>query len=74
MAVGEDGGYLWRMNLYWRLEQEDDGVFAECHSLSLSRDIPRGVGWIVKPFVRSMPRESLEKSLQATRLAVMNAK
>lgn len=72
--MGEDGGYLWRMNLYWRLEQEDDGVFAECHSLSLSRDIPRGVGWIVKPFVRSMPRESLEQSLQATRLAVMNAK
>lgn len=74
LPVGEDGGYLWRMNLYWRLEQEDDGVFAECHSLSLSRDIPRGVGWIVKPFVRSMPRESLEQSLQATRLAVMNAK
>lgn len=74
LPVGEDSGYLWRMNLYWRLEQDDDGVFAECHSLSLSRDIPRGTGWIVKPFVNSMPRESLEKSLQATRLAVMNKK
>jgi len=74
LPVGEDGGYVWRMNLYWRLEQDDDGVFAECHSLTLSRSIPRGTGWIVKPFVNSMPRESLEKSLQATRMAVMKTK
>ena len=43
LPVGEDGGFMWRLNVYWRLEQDDDGVFAECHSVSLSRSIPRGL-------------------------------
>ncbi len=72
LPEGNDSGFLWRLNLYWKLEQDDDGVFAECHSVSLSRRIPTGLGWLIKPFVRKMPRESLETSLQATRVAVMN--
>ena len=65
LPAGNDSGFLWRLNLYWKLEQDDDGVFAECHSVSLSRRIPTGLGWLIKPFVRNMPRESLETSLQA---------
>ena len=40
-------------------------MFVECLSVSLSRRIPFGLGWLVKPFVSSMPRESLEGTLQA---------
>ncbi len=71
LPPGEGGGFLWRMNLYWRLEQAAGGVFAECRSLSLSRDIPTGLGWIIKPVVGKLPRKSLEESLQSTRRAVM---
>ncbi len=39
-------------------------------SVSLSRQIPFGLGWVVKPFVTSLPRESLEGTLQATRVAI----
>ena len=70
LPVGEDRGFLWRLYAYWRLEEAEDGVFVECLSVSLSRRIPFGLGWIVKPFVSSMPRESLEGTLQATRVAV----
>jgi hypothetical protein len=35
--------------------------------VSLSRGIPTGFGWIVGPFVTSIPRESLTFTLETTR-------
>jgi len=70
LPVGEDHGFLWRLYAYWFIEEAEDGVFVECVSVSMSRQIPFGLGWIVKPFVSSLPRESLEGMLQATRVAV----
>ncbi len=68
--VGHDGGFLWRMNSDWRFEELDGGVYVEVESVSLTRDIPAGLGWIVKPFVTSIPRESLLETLGSTRSAV----
>ena len=65
--VGNDGGYLWRLNTYWRLLARDGGVYIHCESVSLSRGIPVGFGWIVGPFVTSIPRESLTFTLDTTR-------
>ncbi len=70
LPVGEDHGFLWRLYAYWFIEETEDGVFVECSSVSLSRQIPFGLGWVVKPFVTGMPRQSLEGMLQATRVAV----
>jgi len=71
LPVGADHGFLWRLDAYWALEQSADGVFVECLSVSLSRQIPWGLGWLVGPFVSNMPRRTLEATLQATRLAVL---
>jgi hypothetical protein len=68
--VGHDGGFLWRMDSYWRFEEKDGGVYVEVESISLTRDIPTGLGWIIKPFVTSIPRESLLMTLGSTRSAV----
>ena len=68
--IGHDGGFLWRMNSDWRFEEQDGGVYVESESISLTRDIPTGFGWIVKPFVTSIPRESLLMTLGSTRSAV----
>ena len=65
--VGNDGGYLWRLNTYWRLLARDGGLYIHCESVSLSRGIPTGFGWIVGPFVTSIPRESLTFTLETTR-------
>jgi hypothetical protein len=70
LPVGKDGGYLWRLNSYWRFEETDGGVYVECESVSLSRGIPFGFGWIVGGFVESVPRESLENTLTSLRKGV----
>ena len=58
-------GFLWRFNNYCSLEERDGGTYIQCESLSLTRDIPSGLGWLVKPFVTSIPKESLEFTLTA---------
>lgn len=68
---GRDRGLLWRMNTYWRFEQKDGGTYVECQSISLTRDIPTGLGWLIGPYVNSVPRESLTFTLETTRSAVL---
>lgn len=70
LPSGQDHGYMWRLNTYWAFEQADGGVFVQCEAISLTRDIPAGLGWLVGPFVNSIPRESLEFTLDATRKAL----
>ena len=67
LPIGRDGGYLWRLNTYWRLLDADGGTYLQSESVSLTRGIPTGVGWLVGPFVTSIPRESLEFTLETTR-------
>jgi len=69
--AGRDGGYLWRLNSYWRLYERDGGTYLQCESVSLTRGIPTGLGWMVGPFVSSLPRESLEFTLETTRRALI---
>jgi hypothetical protein len=69
LAAGHDHGYMWRLNTYWAFEQAGDGVFVQCEAISLTRDIPAGLGWVIGPFVNSIPRESLQFTLDATRNA-----
>ena len=67
LPVGQDGGYLWRLNTYWRFLERDGGTYVQCESISLTRGIPFGFGWMIRPFVTSIPRESLEFTLNTTR-------
>lgn len=66
----EDRDYLWRLNSYWRFAQVDGGVLVECESVSLSRNVPWVVRFIVGPFVRSVPKDSLERTLSDMRAGV----
>jgi hypothetical protein len=67
---GRDGGFLWRMETWWRMEERDGGVYVQSEVVSLTRDIPAGLGWLIGPFVTSIPRETLTFTLDATRGAV----
>lgn len=66
LGPGEDHGFLWRQNTYWSWAEADGGVYLEIESVSLTRSIPTGLGWAIRPFVESVPRESLEFTLRAT--------
>ncbi len=68
---GHDRGFLWRMNTYWRFEEKDGGTYIECQAISLTRDIPTGLGWVVGPFVTSVPKESLTFTLSTARAALL---
>ena len=71
---GNDTGFLWRLNSYWRFEAADGGVYAECEAISLSRDIPLGLGFLLKSLLESFPKESMQNTLRGTKEAVENLK
>jgi hypothetical protein len=70
IPVGHGHGYLWRLNTYWRFEEKDGGVYLQCEALSLTRDIPTGLGWLLRPLVTSIPKNSLNRALGRTREVV----
>ncbi|MEO8658665.1 MAG: hypothetical protein ABI693_09355 [Bryobacteraceae bacterium] len=70
LPAGKDRGFLWKLYSYWRFQERDGGTYVECEAISLTRGIPAGTGWIVKPIIRTLPREALANSLAATRAAL----
>lgn len=66
-------GFLWRLYSYWRFQERDGGVYVECRAISLTRDIPIGLGWMIEPIIRNLPKESLINTLKATRDALTSA-
>ncbi len=59
----EAGGYLWRFQMWCSFDGRAEGTYEQCESVSLTRRIPFGLGWIVGPFVNSIPRDTLEFTL-----------
>jgi len=65
LRADEEHGFLWRQNTYWSYAERDGGLYVQVESVSLSRAVPRGLGWAVGPFVEKVPRESLEFTLRS---------
>lgn len=70
LPVGTGHGYLWRLNTYWRFEEKDGGVYLQCEAVSLTRDMPTGLGWLLRPLVTAIPKQSLNRALGQTRRVV----
>lgn len=70
MKEGDDDGFLWRLNTYWSFVEVPGGLLIECEAISLTRDVPTGLGWLVSPVIQDMPRDSLKFTLTATRNAL----
>lgn len=65
LGPGDEHGFLWRLNTYWTYEECAGGLLLQVEAVSLTRDVPAGMGWAVRPFLESIPRESLEFTLGA---------
>jgi hypothetical protein len=61
--AGDDNGFLWRWNSYWRYEQVPAGVIAECESITLSRTAPFGTGWIANRIEESEAPAAMTRAL-----------
>jgi hypothetical protein len=71
LPEGNDHGYMWKLNSYWRYKQVDDGVLVEIESLTLSRDLPAIIGPLIRPIVNSTARESMSRTLASVRARFM---
>jgi hypothetical protein len=71
LPEGQGDGFLWQLDSYWQYLEQDGGVYVELEAISLTRDVPSGLGWLVKPFITSVPRESLQSTLESTRKTVL---
>ncbi|MBI3682946.1 MAG: hypothetical protein HY235_21445 [Acidobacteria bacterium] len=67
---GTGHGFVWRMDTFWRFLEADVGVFVECTSISLSRNIPLGMTRLIRPIIAELPEESLRNVLRQTRDAL----
>jgi len=63
-------GFLWRLHSYWRFEESENRTYIECRAISLTRDVPSALAWIIEPIILKLPRESLKATLEATRRAL----
>lgn len=67
LPEGNDHGYMWRLNSYWRYKQFGDGVLVQIESVTLSRDLPAIIGPLIRPIVTSTARESMSRTLASVR-------
>jgi hypothetical protein len=68
--AGEEHGFMWNLNTYWRFAERDGGTYIQCESLTLTRDVPFALAWIIRPIVTQMPKESLTFTLDKLRQAL----
>ncbi len=73
LPAGRDHGFLWRLDSYWTFQEADGGVYVECEAVSLTRNVPDALAWLIRPIIRSLPREAVSNTLRATRLALSRA-
>jgi hypothetical protein len=66
LTASQEHGFLWRLNTYWTYEERDGGLYLQIEAISLTRSIPSGLGWAIRPYIESIPRESLEFTLRST--------
>jgi len=66
---GDDGGFLWRMETGGAWKSATAAFRAKRGGFADARH-SHGLGWLIKPFVTSIPKETLTFTLEATRKAV----
>jgi len=64
---GDDRGFLWRMNSYWRYQKVHGGVLVECETITLSRAIPFLLEGMTRPIINNVAGESMERTLSVLR-------
>ena len=67
VPASDDRGFLWRLNAYWRYQDVVGGAIVECESITLSRDVPLVLRFLVNSIVERTARESITRTLIAMR-------
>jgi hypothetical protein len=70
LSVGNDHGYMWRLNLYTRYLEKDNGVYVQIEFVALSRSAPGIVAWLANSYIRSIPTAYLTNYVRTTQRAL----
>jgi hypothetical protein len=71
LPVGIDHGYMWRLYIYWRMEEKRGGVYLQIEVVALTRKFPLMLGWLINPLIENIPRSTISGLLINTRRAVV---
>ena len=63
-------GFLWRLHSYWQFAEGENCTYVACRAISLTRDVPGALAWMIEPIVLKLPGDSLKATLEATRRAL----
>jgi hypothetical protein len=63
-------GWLWSEDSRWRVTTEAGGPCVTYETLALTRDIPWGLAWLLRPIADRFPAETLTNMLDRTRASV----
>jgi hypothetical protein len=69
-TTGQDDGFLWHLNSYWSFARARQGLQIECEAVSLTRDVPRGLGWLITPMIADFSRAALALTVKKTKNAL----
>ena len=58
--------------MYCTLDQRAEGSLDQCETITLTRDAPFALAWLVKPFVTAVPRDTLRFMLEQVRRALIS--
>jgi len=61
---------MWAEDSWWRVAPSKDGACVTYETLALTRDIPWGFGWVLRPLVDHFPPKTVANMLTRTRDAV----
>jgi len=67
----DQNGFMWRMNTYWRFEERNGGLYLQCEAITLTRNIPVALRWLIEPYLTNIPHESLNETMNHTRAALL---
>lgn len=68
----EAKGWLWRMDSWWHITAQGNGACVTYENIALTRDVPWGLGWILRPIIARYPAETMTNMLRRTRSAVLS--
>ncbi|MEO8481059.1 MAG: hypothetical protein ABI634_02545 [Acidobacteriota bacterium] len=71
VPADQTSGFLWRFWMSCGFDQRPEGSLEQCESITLTRGIPFGVSWFIKPFVTGVPREFMTFTLSRVRANVV---
>ena len=69
-TANQTKGWLWSEDSWWHVSHQSGGACVTYEIIALTRDIPRGLGWLLRPIADRFPVETLTNMLLRTRAAV----